>query len=299
MPSLPQLDTLHEALVAASRRGGREDEDAERAAAYAEALLLPLFTEPVDLVAAQAFWQARLPGVPLNELLTQIRGVLPATPANAALYRAIAMTFPERPKLVPLYNLAWTLSHGCEDWEAALPLLERCHKMASKDEDVLLVLGLARARLGDIDGAVEAYDALTRVSPDALGPWLNAGQTLKEAGRFAEARPYMARAVELDPDPVHLHVYGHVLQGAGEPELAERVLREAIEGYSKRIRSDKSDADSRFWRAAALARLGDAERALDELAATLRMQPSLRADARDEEDFLPLHTHPRWAEIVS
>jgi Flp pilus assembly protein TadD len=67
------------------------------------------------------------------------------------------------------------------------------------DGDAWFALGVAKARSGDGDGALVAFGAATRLSPNHLGAWNNLAGLLQAQGAVNPAADTFARALVLDP----------------------------------------------------------------------------------------------------
>ncbi len=59
--------------------------------------------------------------------------------------------------------------------------------------------GLAAYEAGDLETAVERFEAATEASPGFVEAWVWAARGLQESGRAAESVPYWERVLELDP----------------------------------------------------------------------------------------------------
>jgi len=89
--------------------------------------------------------------------------------------------------------------------------------------DALTLLGLIRARAGDVAGARGLYGDALRADPRAWAAWWSRARLLYDAGRPAEAVPDLERVVELRPrDAQALAELGACLQAAGRPAEAAR-----------------------------------------------------------------------------
>jgi tetratricopeptide (TPR) repeat protein len=91
------------------------------------------------------------------------------------------------------------------------------------------LLGVALMRAGDMSAAVEALRDAERLDPNraltllALGIALNAGQ------RFADAKPFLARSVALEPEDVNaVAALAEAEQGVGELDAAAAHAQRAL-----------------------------------------------------------------------
>lgn len=240
------------------------------------------------------FTAAERDGPGLSTLLRWVEACVPPGPDSAAIYRRLGQYLPEQADLAATYNLGRTLRDSCGEPAAAQRLFERCTERFMDDADSWLELGNARADLGDHPGARAAWARCAALEPMDPGPWLNMGQLHKERQEWAEACEAMAECCARTQQAEEWHVYGHVLQAAGRAEEGARALKRAIDAYLDR----PPDDGTLFWTGAAWARLGRVDEALSCLETALRGDPSLAADARDEEDFAALRGVARFRELV-
>lgn len=85
------------------------------------------------------------------------------------------------------------------DLRAAEALLLQIHRSAPESGEVLFRLGLVRLDQGNLDGALQAFDASVQRTPTHAGCWLHLGRCLFLQGNLAGAEKALRRAVELDP----------------------------------------------------------------------------------------------------
>ncbi|HEV2106086.1 MAG TPA: tetratricopeptide repeat protein, partial [Candidatus Eisenbacteria bacterium] len=117
--------------------------------------------------------------------------------AAAAARRAIAA---QPDSLAPRRLLARALSDAGHDAEAARAW-EDVRARAPGDPGVLLDLGLAREKSGDVDGAVQAGRDALRLAPGWPTALNYLGYLLADHDRdLEEARALIARAVAVEPD---------------------------------------------------------------------------------------------------
>lgn len=130
-----------------------------------------------------------------------------------------------------------------------------------------LTLGLARSRVGDLEGAAAFYRAALRLQPDLASAHVNLGAALVTLGRLEEARAHFERAVALSPENPEAHNnLGLVLAAAGR-------YGEALVHYDAALRSDARFVEAWNNRGTALARSGDLAGAEASLRQALRLAP--------------------------
>lgn len=98
------------------------------------------------------------------------------------------------------------------------------------------MLGLARRKAGDLDGAELAFRAALEIDRKHGKSLVNLVRTLLDADRAADALPFIVRAVENEPESVDAHrVHGRVLHTLGRTD-------EALEAYAAALAIDPEDA---------------------------------------------------------
>jgi tetratricopeptide (TPR) repeat protein len=84
--------------------------------------------------------------------------------------------------------------------EDALKLLENAREMTPRDPNVLHLMGLCRAHLGDAAGAVQAYEAAIAAEPGFAPPYYNLGSLKQEIGEIEAARALYNKVLTIDPN---------------------------------------------------------------------------------------------------
>jgi TolB-like protein/tetratricopeptide (TPR) repeat protein len=141
----------------------------------------------------------------------------------------------------------------------------------------------ARSNLGSMyvyarrtEEGVRAYQDALALSPDSPVVLANIAMSYSDLGRHSEALDAAGRAREVArDDEFSLGVYGYVLAGAGQPEEAEKMLRELekVGGASPYLKATIHAALGRKDQALTL--LEEAVEQRDEWAADLGVDPSL------------------------
>ncbi len=131
---------------------------------------------------------------------------------------------------------------------------------AAGDEESALLALEARQGAGDSAGALAlARQAASRFPKSArIAAWL--GFQMQFAGRFDEAKPLFARAIELDS------AFGEPCRLLGEVLLKEENHAEARGWFEKALALMPGDTETALGLAAALAGLGDPAKAVEVLA---------------------------------
>lgn len=177
--------------------------------------------------------------------------------------------------------------HGEELWEETLEPLEQITERHPRSLPAHFMLGSARERSGDVEGAARAFRAALEIEPDDpqtlnyLGyMWADRGENLEQAlkmirravqqdadngayvdslgwvlyrlGQYAEAREHLERAARLaSGDPVVLEHLGDVYVALGEDGKAAEIYRRILQAAAELGEGDQD--------------LGAVQRKLDEL----------------------------------
>lgn len=135
--------------------------------------------------------------------------------------------------------------------------------------EVLTWLGeaLAKAKAGNLPGALLAYRRILDREPRVPDAWCNLAWILHTLGRDGEAREACRRSLELAPDNPAAHTtLGSVL-------LAEGDLEGALGSFRRALALDPGNVAARSNLAGALARAGRLEEALEADCAALALAP--------------------------
>lgn len=126
-----------------------------------------------------------------------------ANPANVTARRDLAMLWLER------------MRPG-----RALVLLEEANRRDPDNAEILYLIGLARWRSGDAEGALGPLVQAVEIDPRVRfgEPYLVAGQALTKLRRFEEAEDALERYVRTNSSSVQ----GHYLLGKARAELGDR-----------------------------------------------------------------------------
>ena len=124
--------------------------------------------------------------------------------------------------------------------------------------------GIAYARLGQGDRAVDAFDRAAALAPDREEYWLNLTRELMELSRYREAISAVQEGLAASPESYALHLrLGAADLSAGRYEEAETVFRNLVEAGDPL-------PTSYIGLAQVLLRMGRAEEAASELSAAQR-----------------------------
>jgi len=94
----------------------------------------------------------------------------------------------------------------------------------------LSLLGTAHYRLGEKDGAKDAYQAAIKLDASYEEAYFNLGMLEQKEGNDAEAERLLRRAIQLDPERIGAHgLLGVLLHKRGRHSEAESEFRRCIE----------------------------------------------------------------------
>jgi tetratricopeptide (TPR) repeat protein len=122
--------------------------------------------------------------------------------------------------------------------------------------------------------------------------WNDTGLKYHRKGEYSVAIWCYDKALELDPDFAWAwNNKGVLLRDAGKYDLA-------IECFDNAIDIDPSDAMAWYKKGCCYSLLGDKGRALADLKEVVRLDPSIKEDAKTDEDFEAYWDDPDFLEIV-
>jgi tetratricopeptide (TPR) repeat protein len=144
-------------------------------------------------------------------------------------------------------NAAWS------EW-----LARRAAAFDPENPEVVVKLGRILRTVGRNDEALLHFQRYHRMVPEDVQGWAHLGSCLSALGRFAEAEPYLRRAVEGQDDPVSHYNLGLLLATTGR-------LEEARRSYEAALTRDPSHADASGNLASVLVQLGRVDEAARQL----------------------------------
>lgn len=145
-------------------------------------------------------------------------------------------------------------------------LTRRALEFDPDNPDVLSKLGRVLRTLGRTEEALEFFQRYQNLVPGDFQGLAQIGSCLSDLGRFAEAEPFLRRALEGGPDALTHYNLGTLLSRTGRFE-------EAVDEYERAIGLDGSDVDARGNLAVVLVRQGKLDRAGRELTQILDLDP--------------------------
>ncbi len=174
-----------------------------------------------------------------------------------------------------LHALAISLLH-LEQWSQAQPVLEHVVRLAPSDADALHELAGCQGKLGKFQAALQTATRFASLEGCEVRGLLLIGTVQREAGNEAKALEAWQRLVELRPDasdlqiPAHefLREYGSVLLQNGQPESAVDALQKSLKL--------NPDSDAETWLGDAFLRTSRPELAEQAWRRAVDLQPGNR-----------------------
>ncbi|RMG48369.1 MAG: tetratricopeptide repeat protein [Acidobacteria bacterium] len=120
----------------------------------------------------------------------------------------------------------------------------------------------------------------------------------QEAEMVVRARSYLAICQRQLSRPPATPRDAEALYDRGIVELNYGRIREAISYFQKALKRDPEAPHILYSLAAAHARLGQLEQALEELKEAVKRREVLRIHARRDADFVNLYAHPEFQQLV-
>jgi hypothetical protein len=169
-----------------------------------------------------------------------------------------------------------------------------------RQREVDLLAGMGFLERREPGSALERFEALARREPDNAKAHFGALMAGFELGQeaYARALPHgqVALRSERDLTPEQRHL---ALRAVGVMQLAENQVRAAADTLAELVVRAPDLAEAQYNYACALARLGDAQAAIDHLRTALRLDGELAAHARQDEDLKSLRGSAAFEQLTS
>jgi tetratricopeptide (TPR) repeat protein len=125
-----------------------------------------------------------------------------------------------------------TLAHAAASIELGEPMWQPA--IRREDRERWNDWGIGLLLQGDLKGAEYAFHRVTEADPGYDDGWLNIARALIQEGETEEARPFVERALELDPTLARGHFFLAMVQkAAGDYDGAIRSLQETARQYPR------------------------------------------------------------------
>ncbi len=186
---------------------------------------------------------------------------------SAAKY-AFERSLEDEPHAITSANLALTLIR-LEQFAQARALCERSTLEFPGCGQVKAMLGLARWKAGDAEGAADAYRDAIDITPDDPNLLRDLGTVLYRLDRFADAIDVLARGCGLAPrDPKMRYLLALARAATGDSDTA-------LDEYKAALRLDYRFVDARYSLARSLIINGQYAQAIHQLAAVIELEPDM------------------------
>ena len=146
--------------------------------------------------------------------------------------------------------------------------------------------GLVLFDEGDLEGAIEAYDAALQVEPDNAHIYFHRGMARSEMGDFDGAIADYDHAIYMDGDQEDFYFY----RGYGRQVVGD--MERAIADFNEVILRDSHNADAYYYRGLSYGKQGRLYQAIADFSEVIRLQPRhagafyLRGNARNKQGDL-------------
>lgn len=211
-------------------------------------------------------------------------------------------------------------------YQKAVEYLDRALGFRRDDVRVLVTRGMAKRRMGDVDGAEADYRRALTIEPKNVRAMSALGALLRHKGLTGEAEKLLLSAIGADPASVEARItLGRLYEKAGSPGMARRQYEAAMEGNlhderpfvalaallvgqgmtgaakgylgSARERNPGS-APALFWLAAVSALEGKQESALKLLEESVKSGLRDASLLEEVEAFSGMRGHPRFVALL-
>jgi protein O-mannosyl-transferase len=120
------------------------------------------------------------------------------------------------------------------DWKDTASLFKHMTKVTPNAVSPYLNMGVALGKAGDIKGATECFEKVLKIKPDDIDAHTNLGKIYADQGKDDEAMVYYNKALQVDPNQASTYVHlGVMLTKQGHIDEAIALYRKAIERKMK------------------------------------------------------------------
>ena len=167
------------------------------------------------------------------------------------------------------YNLGLVLMRMEEARHTeGLAMLERAVKLAPKNAEVLVDLGVAQRQAGRTPASRATLQRAIRIAPGSFRAQLNLGLTLEKLDKTRPAIEAYRKAASAKPDDARPHLRLGVLLGRAKKH------KEAAEAFRRAVAVDGSNVDAQANLGTVLLQLGEHAEAARHLEVAARAQPN-------------------------
>jgi len=185
-------------------------------------------------------------------------------------------------------------------FDAAAKSLQVLPLPLDRQREVDLLAGMGFLEKRDPGSALDRFEALSTREPDLAKAHFGALMAGFELGAqaYGRALPHGAYALkserDLTPEQRQL-----ALRAVGVMQLAQNQVKQAAETLSELVVRAPDLAEGQYNYACALARLGDAQGAIDHLKVAVRLDGELAQNARDDDDLKSLRGSPGFEQLFT
>ena len=183
-------------------------------------------------------------------------------------------------------------------FEAAAKSLQILPLPLDRQREVDLLAGMGFLERRDPGSALDRFEALSAREPDLAKAHFGALMAGFELGAqaYARALPHGAYALKAEHDltPEQRQL---ALRAVGVMQLAQNQVKQAAETLAELVVRAPDLAEGQYNYACALARLGDAQGAIDHLKVAMRLDGDLVQNARDDDDLKSLRGSPGFEQL--
>jgi protein O-GlcNAc transferase len=148
-----------------------------------------------------------------------------AVGALASLERALALAPNSEEVRGARAELLFAMGRTMEAMQTVAPLTRMCPTVARYH----YLLGAARLRQGDAEGAIGSLRSAEQKEPRRASTLIALGRALVESKLYAEAKPYLLRSLELEPENAEAAaVLASAEEGQGNLAAAETLAQRAL-----------------------------------------------------------------------
>jgi hypothetical protein len=171
---------------------------------------------------------------------------------------------------------------------------------AERQREIDLLAGMGFLERHDPASALERFESLAGREPELAKAHFGALMAGSEIGTraYPRALPHGLAALkaerELSPEQRQL-----ALRAVGVMQLAENQIKDAAGTLAELVVRAPDLAEGQYNYACALARLGDAQGAIDHLRAAFRLDGELAAHAKEDDDLKSLRDSPVFQKLLS
>lgn len=128
-----------------------------------------------------------------------------------------------------LSNLGYAYMESAK-YDEAETALKACLEVQPQNHDALLNLGVTAMRRKDYPKALQIFDALVKRHKNSFMAYRNSGNCFARLKKFQQAAACFEKALKIFPDFHEARIdLGIVCFAGGRPDVAEKILREALE----------------------------------------------------------------------